>query len=64
MKNKVIYNRSLNILNCFKNFNFFVFKGNIFKSIKINKYCSFYKFGEFSFTRKPFKFPLIKKKKR
>lgn len=62
-KNKIIYNRSLNILNCFDNLNFYIYKGNIFKFLKLNKYYTFYKFGEFSFSRKPFKYPFIKKKR-
>jgi ribosomal protein S19 len=40
----------------------YVYKGNIFNKIVFNRYQLFYKFGEFSFTRKPFNFPQKKKK--
>jgi ribosomal protein S19 len=58
--NKKIYNRSLTILNFFKNKVFFVYNGKIFISLKITKEMIGYKFGEFIFTKKK---PIFKSKK-
>jgi len=60
----IFYNRSSFIPSCLKNNNFRVYKGNNFRRIVINWYNIGYKFGEFSFTRKPFHFPLRKMNKR
>ena len=64
-KKFIFYNRSSSIPNCFNNYYFRVHKGNIFRRIMINIFNVGYKFGEFSFTRKPFHYPLkkINKKK-
>lgn len=43
---------------------FRIHKGNNFRRLLINIYNVGYKFGEFSFTRKPFHFPLKKMNKR
>lgn len=59
-KNKIIFIKSNSIPKNFLGLKFIIYKGLIFKSIKIDKYILGYKFGEFTFTRKPFKF--IKKK--
>jgi len=40
----------------------YIYKGNIFNKVLFNRYQLFFKFGEFSFTRKPFSFPQKKKK--
>jgi len=40
-----------------------VHKGNIFKKLHATKYSIGYKLGEFSFTRKPFYYPIKEKKK-
>jgi ribosomal protein S19 len=40
-----------------------IYKGNIFNKIILSKYNTSYKFGEFSFTRKPFNFPQKKSKR-
>lgn len=42
-----------------------IYKGNIFKKIFVTKQLIGYKFGEFSFSRKPFFYPKkdVKKKK-
>lgn len=39
-----------------------LYKGNIFSKINLLKYNVGYKIGEFSITRKPFRFPLKNKK--
>lgn len=41
-----------------------IHNGKRFKRLSVNKYMIGYKFGEFAFTRKPFHFPLKKKKKK
>ena len=41
----------------------FLYKGNLFTNFFFTKYSAAYKLGEFAFTRKPFNYP-IKKKKR
>ena len=63
-KRSIFYNRSSNIPSCFINNNFRIHKGNNFRRLLINVYNVGYKFGEFSFTRKPFHFPLKKMNKR
>ena len=41
----------------------YIHKGNKYRRIRLNKFMIGYKLGEFSFTRKPFKYPIKKKKK-
>jgi ribosomal protein S19 len=41
----------------------YLYKGEIDTRIEFSKYAINYKFGEFSFSRKPFSFPQKKKKK-
>lgn len=41
----------------------YIHKGNKYKRIRLSHLFIGYKFGEFSFTRKPFKYPIKKKKK-
>ena len=41
----------------------YIHKGNKYKRIRFSILLIGYKFGEFSFTRKPFKYPIKKKKK-
>lgn len=40
-----------------------IHKGNFFSKLFINKFVLGRRLGEFSFTRKPFKYPIRKKKK-
>jgi len=68
-KNKVtpnthIFNKSLTILKGFLGLKIVVYKGNLFRKVYISKYLLGYKFGEFTHTRKPFNYPIVKKKKR
>lgn len=62
-KNKFF--RSSSIPNCFTSLRMNVYKGNTFKKIFVTKQLVGYKFGEFSFSRKPFFYPKkdIKKKR-
>ena len=65
VKSKVLYifDRSTTIPQSFVNSFFFIHKGNSFKKIIFKKYFFGKKLGEFSFTKKPFFFPLKKKKR-
>lgn len=63
-KNSVLYSRSSNIPFCFIDNYFRIHKGNNFRRLQVNFFNVGYKFGEFSFTRKPFHFPLKKMNKR
>lgn len=62
-KNKIIFKKSDKILNLFNNQNFLIYKGCFYRSITINKFLINYRFGEFSYTRKPFRYMLKSKKK-
>lgn len=55
-KNKIIYKKNNFIFKKLLNSNFFIFKGNNFRSLKINFFSLNYRFGIFTLTRKPFKF--------
>nr|YP_010632199.1 ribosomal protein S19 [Cryptocaryon irritans]WBP62315.1 ribosomal protein S19 [Cryptocaryon irritans] len=59
-----IYTRSSCIPKNFNKVTFLIHKGNLIKLLKYSKYLNSFKFGEFSFTRKPFYFPLKNKKKK
>lgn len=61
-RNKIIFNKSSTIVNKFKNNDIYVYKGNKFRILNINIFNVGFKFGNFSYTRKPFKY-LIKAKK-
>lgn len=59
--------RSSSIPLCFNLLKIGIHKGNIFKKLYITKHIVGYKFGEFSFTKKPFYYPkkiVVKVKKR
>lgn len=59
-----IYNRSLMLNSLYKGFVFYIHKGNAFRTLKYNTPLNTLKFGEFSFSRKPFYFPVREKKKK
>jgi len=59
-----VFSKSLSILTAFINYNVLIYKGNLFRKIVVNKYLVGYKFGEFTHTRKPFNYQIIKKKKK
>ena len=61
---KYIYDRSSSIPSCFKGSIFKINKGMSYRNLIINRFVVGMKFGEFAFTRKPFHFPLKKKKTR
>lgn len=59
--NIYLYKKSLVMLNCFKNYEFHIHKGNMFKQMVVGKFNVGSTFGSYIFTRKPHIF--IKKKK-
>lgn len=56
------FSRSLNLPNPLIGSNVLIHKGKIFKTLGVTKFNISYKTGEFSFTRKPFFFPVKEKK--
>jgi ribosomal protein S19 len=62
-KKKICFERSSSIPECFKNTHIKIYKGSGIRRLLVNRYNIGFKFGEFAFTRKPFHFPLRKKKK-
>lgn len=61
-KNKIIFSKSDLIIKNFYNINFLIYKGCFYRKLLINKFIMGYKFGEFSYTRKPFRYMLKSKK--
>jgi ribosomal protein S19 len=59
-----IFNKSLTIVKGFLGFYVMVYKGNLFRRVHVTRYVLGYKFGEFTHTRKPFNYPIVKKKKK
>lgn len=59
-----VFSKSLVVLRSLLNFQVMVYKGNLFRKVYINKYLIGFKFGEFTHTRKPFNYPIVKKKKK
>lgn len=59
-----IYNRSLTLNSLYQRFGFYIHKGNAFRELKYRSPLNTFKFGEFSFTRKPFSYPIRDKKKK
>jgi len=62
--NLYIFRKSLTILSDFSDLHIMIYKGNLFRKILVNKYLIGYKFGGFTHTRKPFNYPIVKKKKK
>lgn len=61
-KNKIIFKKSDYIIKNFININLLIYKGCFYRKLYINKFILNYKFGEFSYTRKPFRYMLKSKK--
>lgn len=59
-----IYNRGSTIPKKFNSKIIILHQGKFFKRMKILKYFKGLKFGEFGFTKRPFYFPQINKKKK
>lgn len=62
-KNKIVFKKADKILKIFIGHNFLVYKGCFYRNINISKFIPDYRFGEFSYTRKPFRYMLKSKKK-
>lgn len=60
-KNKVIFDKSVSIPKNFLNFKFNIYKGFFFRNFYVSRFVLGYKFWEFSFTRKPYKYILKSK---
>lgn len=63
-KHKIFINRTSIIPKNLINEYIIIYKGNIFKKLYVTKYNVGYKLGEFSFTRKPFYYPIKEKNKK
>lgn len=63
-KHVYIFDKSTIILKSFLGRSVNIYKGNLFRRISITKYLVGFKFGEFTHTRKPFSYPIVKKKKK
>ncbi len=61
---KLLFSKTSVIPFSFKDKEFLIYKGNIAKTLAVNKFMVGYKLGEFIFTRKPFYFPLKETKKK
>jgi ribosomal protein S19 len=61
-KKKIIFNKASIIPYLYSSNSILVYKGNLFKKLKINKFLVGLRFGVFTITRKPFYFPDNKKK--
>jgi len=62
-KNKIIFKKSDIIIKTFLNNKFLIYKGCFYRNLFINKFILGFKFGEFAYTRKPFRYMLKSKKK-
>lgn len=63
-KKKYLFDRSSTIPCCFSHQFVRIYKGKRFRRLLVHLYNIGFKFGEFSFTRKPYHFPLRKSLKR
>jgi len=61
-KHRIVFKKSDLILKNFYNKTFLIYKGCFYRKLLINKFIFNYKFGEFAYTRKPFRYMLKSKK--
>jgi ribosomal protein S19 len=62
-KNRVIFKKSDFILTNFLNIKLLVYKGCFYRNLYVNRFIINYRFGEFAYSRKPFRYMLKAKKK-
>lgn len=62
-RNKIIFQKADIISKGLLNHKLYVYKGYFYRGLNINKFILNYKFGEFAYTRKPFRYMLKAKKK-
>lgn len=60
---RVVDDRFLTVVSALDGTVVYIYKGNKYKRIRLSYLFVGFKMGEFSFTRKPFKYPIKKKKK-
>jgi len=58
----LVFNKACTIVQPFMGLVARVYKGNLFRKLQINQYIVGYKYGSFTHTRKPFTYPIKKKK--
>lgn len=61
-KNRIIFKKSDFISRLFLNKNILIYKGCFYRKLFVTKFILNYKFGEFAYTRKPFRYMLKSKK--
>ncbi len=61
-KNKIIFKKSDRIIQNFNNLKVLVYKGCFYRKLIVSKFILNCKYGEFAFTRKPFRYMLKSKK--
>lgn len=62
-QNRFVFKKSCNVPLSFLGFKLAIYKGNLFRNLKINKFMLSLVIGSFVFTRKPHTFISKKKKK-
>lgn len=62
-RHRIIFKKSDRIVKNFLNKRVLVYKGCFYRSLIVNRFILSYRFGEFSYTRKPFRYMLKSKKK-
>ena len=60
---RAFFSRNLLVTKSLIRCTIYIHKGNIFKKLFLSRYLIGKRVGEFAFTRKPFKYPIKKKKK-
>lgn len=61
-RHRIIFKKSDKIVKNFLNKRFLIYKGCFYRSLVVNRFILNYRFGEFSYTRKPFRYMLKSKK--
>ena len=61
-KNKIIFKKYNKIIKIFLFKNIFIYKGYFYRKLNITKFILNFKYGDFIFTRKPYKYILKLKK--
>ena len=62
VKPKIILSKNSYIPKNFLNFYFYIYKGNMFRKLKVTKYSIAFIFGNFVLTKKPSHYPIKTKK--
>jgi ribosomal protein S19 len=62
--NRIVFKKSNIVTKYFVNHKLLVYKGCFYRSFIITRFLLGYRFGEFAYTRKPFRYMLKAKKKK